>query len=91
MANGNTIQRNHKDTVFHDLFSDKRNALSLYNALNGTDYEDADSLEVVTLSDAIYIQGKNDVSVLFHNQLTLWEHQSTLNYNAIKGIDILCT
>ena len=29
------IQRNHKDTIFHDLFSDKENALSLYNALNG--------------------------------------------------------
>ena len=65
MANGSTIQRNHKDTVFHDLFSDKRNALSLYNALNGTDYEDTDGLEIVTLSDAIYMHGKNDVSVLF--------------------------
>ncbi|HBA47703.1 MAG TPA: hypothetical protein DCZ91_07860 [Lachnospiraceae bacterium] len=87
MPNGNTIQRKHKDTVFHDLFSDKRNALSLYNALNGTDYEDADSLEIVTLSDAIYIHGKNDVSVLFQNQLTLWEHQSTLNYNMpLRGL-----
>lgn len=83
MTNGNTIQRNHKDTVFHDLFSDKRNALSLYNALNGTDYEDAESLEIVTLSDAIYIHGKNDVSVLFQNQLALWEQQSTLNYNML--------
>ena len=87
MANGNTIQRNHKDTVFHDLFSDKGNALSLYNALNGTDFEDIDSLEIVTLSDAIYMQGKNDVSILFQNQLTLWEHQSTLNYNMpLRGL-----
>ena len=46
MTNGNTIQRNHKDTVFHDLFSDKKNALSLYNALNGTEYEDAEDLEI---------------------------------------------
>ena len=87
MAKGNTIRRSHKDTVFNDLFSDKRNALSLFNALNDTDYQDADSLEVVTLSDAIYIHGKNDVSVLFQNQLTLWEHQSTLNYNMpLRGL-----
>ena len=43
MAKGNTIRRSHKDTVFNDLFSDKRNALSLFNALNDTDYQDADS------------------------------------------------
>ena len=53
MSDGNTVLRNHKDTVFHDLFTDRRNALSLYNALNDADYEDADSLEIVTLSDAI--------------------------------------
>lgn len=87
MTEGNTIQRKHKDTLFHDLFSDKRNALSLYNALNGTAYEDADSLEIVTLSDVIYIHGKNDVSVMFQSQLTLWEHQSTLNYNMpLRGL-----
>lgn len=38
MADETIVLRNHKDTVFHDLFSDKRNALSLFNALNGTDY-----------------------------------------------------
>lgn len=81
------VQRNHKDTVFNDLFSDKRNALSLYNALNDTDYEETESLEIVTLSDAVYMHRKNDVSVLFQNQLALWEHQSTLNYNMpLRGL-----
>lgn len=87
MANDAITKRNHKDTVFLDLFSDKRNALSLFNALNGTDYKDTDSLEIVTLSDIIYMHGKNDVSVLFQNQLALWEHQSTLNYNMpLRGL-----
>ena len=57
---GTFVQRNYKDTIFHDLFSDKKNALSLYNALNHTDYQDTEGLEVVTLSDAIYIHLKND-------------------------------
>ena len=87
MAEDITIQRNHKDTVFHDLFSEKENALSLYNALNGTNYPDTDGLEIVTLSDAIYIQRKNDVSVLFQDQLSLWEHQSTINENMpLRGL-----
>ncbi len=81
------VKREHKDTLFHDLFSDKRNALSLYNALNGTAYKDAEELELVTLSDVIYMHGKNDVSVLFQNELELWEHQSTLNYNMpLRGL-----
>ncbi len=35
-------QRNYKDTMFRMLFSEKRNLLSLYNALNGTSYTDTD-------------------------------------------------
>ena len=43
------VQRNHKDTVFNDLFSDKRNAL--YNALNGTNYEETDSLDMLNINN----------------------------------------
>ena len=69
------------------MFSEKENALSLYNALNGTDYKDVENLQVVTLSDVIYVQWKNDVSVLFENRLELWEHQSTINYNMpLRGL-----
>ena len=38
-------RRNHKDRLFCDLFSDKENALSLFNAVSGTDYTDLDALE----------------------------------------------
>ena len=37
------INREYKDAVFRDLFGSperKANALSLYNALNGTSYDD---------------------------------------------------
>ena len=36
--------RNYKDTVFRMLFSDRKNLLSLYNAVNGTDYQNPDDL-----------------------------------------------
>ena len=45
--------RNYKDTVFRMLFSDRKNLLSLYNAVNQTDYRNPEELEIVTLENAI--------------------------------------
>ena len=52
---GNTAiaNRKYKDTVFRMLFSDRKNLLSLYNAINETSYTDAAQLEIVTLENAI--------------------------------------
>lgn len=36
------VRRNYKDTVFRMIFREKENLLSLYNALNGTDYGNVD-------------------------------------------------
>ena len=62
--------RNYKDTVFRMLFSDRKNLLSLYNAVNQTDYKNPEELEIVTLENAIYMGMKNDlafeITVLFH-------------------------
>ncbi len=72
---------NYKDSVFRMLYLDKGELLSLYNAVNGTDYTDVDSLEINTLQNAIYMNMKNDVSFLFNFQVNLYEHQSTVNPN----------
>ena len=75
------IRRQHKDRLFCDLFSDKHNALSLYNAVKGTDYKDIEHLEVVTLSDSIYMTMKNDLALCFHDGIDLYEQQSSVNPN----------
>ena len=49
------VKRNYKDTIFRMLFSDRMNLLSLYNAINGTNYENPEELEIVTLENAIYM------------------------------------
>lgn len=72
---------NYKDSVFRMLYLDKEELLSLYNAVNGTDYTDSSSLEINTLQNAIYMKMKNDVSFLFNFQVNLYEHQSTVNPN----------
>lgn len=75
------VQRKYKDTVFRMLYRDKRELLMLYNALNGTSYDDPNDLEVYTLDNAIYMNVKNDVSILLASVLTLYEQQSTVNPN----------
>ena len=75
------VQRNYKDSFFRMLFKDRKNLLSLYNALNMTDYTDVDELEITTLENAIYLNYKNDVSFVFDYELIIYEHQSTVNPN----------
>ena len=61
--NQKQIQRNVKDRLFRYLFEKDRNALlELYNALNGTAYQDASQLEIVTIESAVYVVMKNDLA-----------------------------
>ena len=76
-----TANRQYKDTIFRMLFKDKKNLLSLYNAMNQRDYTDEDALEVVTLENAIYMGMKNDLAFIMDMNLYLYEHQSTYNPN----------
>ena len=59
-----TANRQYKDTVFRMLFSEKENLLSLYNAVTGNAYQNADDLKIVTLENAIYMGMKNDLAFM---------------------------
>ena len=78
---GPTANRKYKDTVFRMLFSNKKNLLSLYNAINRTAYEESEELEIVTLKSAVYMGMKNDLAFIIDMNLFLYEHQSTYNPN----------
>lgn len=84
------INREHKDRLFRLIFGserNKKNLLALYNALNDTHYSEADELQITTIEDAIYMGMKNDVSLLIHSRMALYEHQSTYNPNMpIRGM-----
>ena len=71
----------YKDTIFRMLFSDRKNLLSLYNAISGAKYENPNDLEIVTLENAIYMGMKNDLAFIIDTNLFLYEHQSTYNPN----------
>jgi len=85
-----SINRQHKDRLFTMIFGDKsnkKNILSLYNALYGTNYTNELDVDITTLEDVIYIKMKNDVSFLLDSYISLWEQQSTFNPNMpIRGL-----
>ncbi|MBQ2935966.1 MAG: hypothetical protein IJD96_07030 [Lachnospiraceae bacterium] len=76
------FRRQFKDRLFRFLFEkDKEALLSLYNALNGTDYKDASLLKIVTIENAVYLEMKNDLAFVVTGVLNMYEHQSTYNPN----------
>ena len=79
--------REYKDRLFKFIFKDKEKLLSLYNALNNTNYNNPEDIEITTLEDVIYCNMKNDVSFIIDGRLSLFEHQSTLNQNMpLRGL-----
>lgn len=75
------VREDYKDTIFRRLFSEKEALLSLYNAVNGSNYRDADELEIVTLDNAVYMNVRKDPAFVIDYSLNLYEHQSTYNPN----------
>lgn len=79
--------RKHKDGLFRLVFREKKYQLELYNALNGTEYEDSDELEVTTLEDVLFLGMKNDLSFMIGMSMNLYEHQSSKNLNMpLRGL-----
>ena len=76
---GTRINDKYKDRVIRKLFGEsKENALSLYNAVNGSAYTNPDDLEFDMIEDMLYMGMRNDISFLLGTELNLYEHQSTV-------------
>ena len=76
-----TANRMYKSRIFAMLFSDRNELLKLYNAINGTHYDDPELLQINTLENAVYMSMQNDVSFIIEMRLHLYEHQSTYSPN----------
>lgn len=75
------VNRMFKARLFEMIFSRREELLQLYNAINGTDYQNPEELEINTLQNAIYMSMHNDISFLIDSRLSLYEHQSTYSPN----------
>lgn len=76
-----TVNSTYKARIFEMVFSDRKELLALYNAVNDTSYTDPEKLEINTLKNAIYMSMHNDISFLIDSRLSLYEHQSTYSPN----------
>ena len=81
------VNRKYKDRLFRFIFQNKEDLLSLYNAVNHSNYDDPDLLEITTLDDVLYLGMKNDISFLIDSYMNLYEAQSTWNPNMpLRGL-----
>lgn len=82
--------KKYKDRLFRFVFGAKENRkylLSLYNAVNNSDYTDEEELEITTLEDILYVTMKNDLSFILDSEMNLYEHQSSYNPNMpVRGL-----
>ena len=75
------VNRIYKDRLYKMIFNNKSELLKLYNAINGTHYNDPAMLTITTLDNAIYMTMENDLSFIIDMRLALYEQQSTVNPN----------
>ena len=86
-ATSQSLNRTFLSSLFEQIFNSPSEALSLYNAINGTNYTDPSLLTITTLSGALFLGYRNDVSFLIGTTLNLYEHQSSFNPNMpIRGL-----
>lgn len=75
--------REYKSDVFSMLMQVPEYALNVYNAMNGSDYNDPDLVEVFMLENGFSLTVRNDASFIVDNWLNIYEHQSTWSPNLV--------
>ena len=86
VADAEKENREHKDSVFVDLFYEdetaEENLLSLYNALHDTNYQNVKNIRKIRVENVLYKNFKNDISFEVDQKVIVFgEHQSTVNKN----------
>ncbi len=84
MNEESSVNIRYKDRLFNFIFGREENrewTLSLYNAVNGSNYTDASAIRFNTLGDVLYLGMRNDTSFIVSGMLNVYEHQSTYNRN----------
>ncbi len=79
-----TVNKRYKDRLFIFIFANPEHKdwmLSLYNAVNHSDYKDPNEITYNTIEDHLFMGMRNDVSFLIGPEMNVFEHQSTYNPN----------
>ena len=79
--NVTTENREYKSDVFSMLMQVPEYALNVYNALNGSNYDDPGLVEMKTLDKCVSLTVRNDAAFIIDMNLCIYEHQSSYNPN----------
>lgn len=84
--------REYKSDVFSMLLEDNARALEVYNAVNGTAYDDPSLIERMEIGErGISLTVRNDVSFVLDASLSLYEHQSSVCPNMpVRSLIYFC-
>ena len=63
--------RQYKSDVFSMLLEDPQNALEVFNAVNGTDYDNPSKVEIYLLDKGVSLSIYNDASFILDMNLSL--------------------
>ena len=70
--------KNNKDRLFKMIYGREENkawTLSLYNAVNGSNYTNPDDIKINTIDDVMYLGMKNDVSFIISETMNIYCHK----------------
>ena len=71
----------YKSDVFSMIMEYPENALQVYNALSGNNYDNPEDVQIIKLENGISLSIRNDASFIIDRTFNLYEHQSTANPN----------
>ncbi len=78
----NNENRKYKDTIFRRLFNNKEEIIPLYNQISGNNIAEDAEVEIITLTDTMYVEQVNDLGFTVDDRLVvLVEQQSSINPN----------
>lgn len=86
-----TENREVKSDVFSMLMEDKKNALEVFNTLNGSDYQDPELVEIKTLEKGISLTIRNDAAFIIDMNLNIYSLMFWIVVRFLKNIQSLLT
>lgn len=73
--------REFKSNSFSLLLKQPKYALEVYNLLNETEYKDPNLIQILDVEGGIGLTVRNDAAFIIDSNLSIYEHQSTINPN----------
>jgi len=71
----------YKSDLFSLLMQEKEYALDTYNAVNDSDYDNPEEIQIITLEHGVSLSIRNDASFILDMSANYYEHQSGYNPN----------